>query len=67
MTTPKIIKKREPLVERLTLPLPKSLFLRYRNAANELDKRELTKLHDLTRERLDSLLTEIEQVLAKSS
>lgn len=60
-------KKREPLIERMTLPLTPSQFERYKKAASELDKRNLTKLHDLTRERIDLLLDEVEVELQKSS
>lgn len=61
------LKKREPLEERMTLTLTKSQFVRYRRLALELDNRNLTKLHDLTRERIDQLLNEVEHELSKSA
>lgn len=67
MKVSKIIKKKEPLTERMTLPMTESQLLRYRNVANELDKREETKLHDLHRDGLDKLLTDVEEYLQKSS
>jgi len=60
-------KKREPLEEKMTLPLTKSQFERYRDLANKLHDRKLAKLHDLTRERIEILLNEVELELKKSS
>lgn len=61
------IKARESVIERITLPVTPSQLERYRHAANELDKRRLTKLHELMRAKLDLLLSEVEEFLAKSS
>lgn len=63
----KVIKKKEPIVERLNIPTTLSQFQRYKKLAHELNSRELTKLHDLTRERIEILLNEVEGELAKSS
>lgn len=63
----KMMKKREPLVEGLNIPMATSQVQRYKKVAYELDNRNLTKLHDLTRERIDSLLNEVESELSKSS
>lgn len=67
MKTLKVLKKRESIRETMTLPVTKSQLERYRLLAGELDNRGLTKLNDMTRERLDQLLNEVEEELAKSS
>jgi hypothetical protein len=58
-----VIKKREPILEQLSLPVSKRLKERYQQISRELDRRELTKLHDLTRAKIGALLDEIEQQL----
>lgn len=63
----KFCKKKEPIVENLTIPTTMGQLKRYRTIANELNTRNLTKLHDLTRDRIDQLLTEVEVELAQSS
>lgn len=60
----KLTKKKEPLIERMTLPLTPTQFQRYKRLSNELEKRNLEKLHDLTRERINRLLDEVEQELS---
>jgi hypothetical protein len=62
----KPLEKREPLVERLTLTLTKSQFTRVRELGLDLDNRGLTKITDLIRERINELLDEVEDELAKS-
>jgi hypothetical protein len=61
MSILKIEKKKDPITERLSLPVSVRQKMRYYALLNELDKRELTKLHDLTRARIDKLLDEVEQ------
>lgn len=63
----KVQKKREPILKTLCIPVPTSQLERYKALAHELDSGCLTKLHDLTRERIDLLLNEVELELAKSS
>lgn len=67
MADVKFLKKKEPIVENLTIPTTMSQLQRYRACALQLDNRNLTKLHDLTRERIDHLLNEVESELSKSS
>ncbi|MBA2679909.1 MAG: hypothetical protein H0U76_16120 [Ktedonobacteraceae bacterium] len=62
-----MITEQESIIERLTLPVTERQLERYRRAANELHIRKLTKLHDMTRAKLDMLLDEVEEYLAKSS
>lgn len=57
----KIEKKKDPVTECLPLPVSAKLKTRYYFLLNELEKRELTKLHDLTRDRIERLLLEVEQ------
>lgn len=64
----RVEKKKESIVENLPLPVTKSQLERYRAMQKELDKRNLTELHELTRERIfDDLLNELEIKFAKSS
>lgn len=67
MSELKLKKATDTKTELLTLPMSRSQFERYRRLSLELTNRQLVKLHDLTRERIDILLNEIESVLAKSS
>lgn len=63
----KVLKKKEPIIDKIFVPMPLSQVLRYKKVADELHERGLTKLHELARQRLDELLTEVEGELAKSS
>lgn len=63
----KVLKRKEPIVEQLHIPTTYTQLSRYKKLALELSNRELTKLHELTRERIDRLLDEVEVELAKSS
>jgi hypothetical protein len=60
------LQKREPILDSLPLPMGKRLKARYRNIQSRMQERELTPLHEIVRERLDALLSEIEDELAKS-
>lgn len=62
----KMIKKKEPIVDRIFVPAPLSQAQRYKKVSNELNQRGLTKLHDLVRQRIDELLNEVEVELAAS-
>lgn len=62
----KFTKKKEPLLFKVSIPLPLSQCQRYKKIAYELDSRGFS-LHDITRERIDLLLNEVELELAKSS
>lgn len=63
----KMIKKKEPIIDRLFVPATIAQVQRYKKVAHELSQRGLTTLHDLTRQRIDDLLNEVEGELAKSS
>ncbi len=62
-----LISEEDPIIERLTLPVTLRQLERYRKAANELHNRKMTKLHALTRTKLNLLLDEVEAYLSKSS
>lgn len=54
------LKPRDPNTEHLPLPCGEMMKARYRRLQNELDKRKLEPLHQLSRERLGELLDEVE-------
>lgn len=56
----KLEKKKDPIIERISLPVSRTLKDRYVMVSNELHKRDMTKLHDLTRAKIQALLDEIE-------
>lgn len=56
-------KKKTAITDTLPLPWSEDQINRYRSLQNELDKKGLTKLHDLSRERLQALLDEVEASL----
>jgi hypothetical protein len=59
----KTLRAKDPLIERLTIPVTRSMFERYRKLTYEMDSRGLDRLHNLTRQRLESLLAEVESAL----
>ena len=60
----KLETKKESILDSLPIPMGRSQKDRYRKIQAELDRRELKPLHALARERLESLLNEIERELA---
>lgn len=54
---------REPITERLTLPVSADMLNRYRKVQHTLDTKKLRSLHSFARERLMSLLEEIEETI----
>lgn len=58
-----IFKKREAVDDRMTLPMTASQKERYKRLQHELEKREYNSLHEMTRERIDLLLDEVEREL----
>lgn len=61
----KALKKKEPIIERLNIPVPASLNRRYRELQHNFSERGYN-LHDIIRERLLDILDEAEGALAKT-
>lgn len=57
------LKRREPIVDHLPLPCSEAMKIRYQRLQNELHSRGLETLHQLSREKLESLLDEVEERL----
>jgi len=57
------IKTHDPIVDRVFIPAGKQLRERYARVKLELEARGKRKLHELARERLSSLLDEVERLL----
>lgn len=58
-----IQKKRESISELLVLPCSASMKKRYERIKTELDRKQLTKLHDISRRELESMLDRVEATL----
>lgn len=57
------LKAKEPINERLSIPVGRHMRDRYFRLKRRLETKDLRKLHDLTREMLSKMMDDIDRVL----